>query len=178
MSIYMSARNLIAIFVLSWPLNASTTQVDSIYTYLAPSHCKTVIVDKELGESVQQCAGVAGYSLLLEDSDNRQSVTVVAPDRKRHPLNYSQVITSAFSTLGDKAEWRVKREGANALPIALIVRVFANEDSDSPQKRTSYLAVTKITREKICVTARIKGGATANEEARRAADTSTWEPCL
>ena len=174
----MFMRNLIAFFILSLPLNASTTQIDSIYTDLATNRCKTVKVDKELGESLQKCAGVAGYSLLVEDADARQSVTVVAPDGKRHPLNYSQVITTAFSTLGDKAEWRVKGEGANARPIALIVRVFANEDPASPRKRTSYLAVAKITPEKICVTARVKGGATANEEARQAADTSSWEPCL
>jgi len=174
----MLARNFIAILILSLPLNASTTQVDSIYTDLAPDRCKTVKVDKDLGESVQKCAGVAGYSLLVEDADARQSITVVAPDGKRHTLNYSQVITTAFSTVGDKAEWRVERESANTRPIALIVRVFANEDPDSPQKRTAYLAVAKITPEKICVTARVKGGATANEEARRAADTSTWAPCL
>jgi hypothetical protein len=175
---HMSVRNLIAIFILSWPLNASRTQIDSIYTDLAPDRCKTVKVDKELGDSVQKCAGVAGYGLLVEDGDARQSVTVVAPDGKRHPLNYSQVITTAFSRVGDRAEWRVKGEGANARPIALIVRVIASEDPSSAQKRTSYLAVAKLTPEKICVTARVKGGATANEEARQAADTSARQPCL
>lgn len=176
----MLVRKLITMFILSWslPLNASVTSIDSIYTDLSSDRCKTIKVDKENGGSVQKCAGVAGYSLLVEDADARQSVTVLAPDGKRHPLNYWQVITTAFSTVGEKAEWRVEREGTNARPIALIVRVSANENPDSPQKKTSYLAVAKITPEKICVTARVKGGATANEEARRAADTSAWEPCL
>jgi hypothetical protein len=179
-SIDMSVRNLITIFILGWALslNASATSIDSIYTDLSPSRCKTIKVDKEIGGSVQKCAGVAGYSLLVEDADARQSITVLTPDGKRHPLDYWRVITTAFSTVRDKAEWRVEQVGGKAQPIALIVRVSANENPDSPQKKTSYLAVAKITPEKICVTARVKGGATANEEARRAADTSAWEPCL
>jgi hypothetical protein len=175
----MLLRNLIATFILSWNLPlAPATSVDSIYTDLSSPHCKTVTVDKETGSSVKKCPGVAGYSLLVEDDDARQSVTVLSPDGKRHALNYWQVITPAFSTVGDKAEWRVERKGGKVRPIALIVRVYANENPAAPNERTSYLAVAKITAEKVCVTARVKGGARANEEARRAADASADKPCL
>jgi hypothetical protein len=176
----MLVRILITIFILSLAisLNASATSIDSVYTDLSPDSCKTIEVDKEAGGSVQKCAGVAGYSLLVEDADSRQSVTVVAPDGKRHPLDYWQVITTAFSTVGDKAEWRVEREGGKTRPIALIVRVFASENPAAIQQRTSYLAVAKITADKVCVTDRVKGGASANEDARRAADTSAGKPCL
>ena len=169
-------RNLVLFFSLA--LLAPATSVDSIYTDLSPAHCKTVKVDKETGSSVQTCPGVAGYSLLVEDDDGRQSITVLSPDGKRHPLNYWQVITTAFSSVGDKAEWRVERKGGKVRPIALIVRVYASENPDSPNEKTSYLAVAKITAEKICVTAKVKGGARANEEARRAADASADKPCL
>jgi hypothetical protein len=64
------------------------------------------------------------------------------------------------------------------VPIALIVRVYANENPDAPEQRTSYLAVAKITPEKICVTTKIKASQTANAEARRAADASAAKPCL
>jgi hypothetical protein len=176
----MLVRNLIAIFISGWTLLllASATSIDSIYTNLSSTHCKTIKVEKETGSSVQKCPGVAGYSLLVEDDDARQSVTVLTPDGKPHPLNYWQVITTAFSTVGEKAEWRVERKGGRVRPIALIVRVYANENPDSPNERTSYLAVAKITAEKICVTERVKGGATANEAARRAADASANKPCL
>jgi hypothetical protein len=176
----MSVRGLITISILSWALslNASATSIDSIYTDLSPGRCKTIKAGQDGGGSVQKCAGVAGYSLLVEDGDVRQSITVVAPDGKRHPLNYWQVITTAFSTVGDKAEWRVEQEGGKARPIALIVRVRAQENPDQLEQVTSYLAVAKITAEKICVTDRVKGAATANEEARRAADTSAGKPCL
>ncbi len=176
----MLVRSLIAIFIAGWglPLLASPTSVESIYTDLSSAHCKTIEVDKESGSSVQKCTGVGGYSLLVEDADARQSVTVLTPGGKRHPLNYWQVITTAFSVVGDKAEWRVERKRGKIRPLALIVRVYTNENPDSPNERTSYLAVAKITPGKICVTEKVKGGATANEEARRAADASADKPCL
>lgn len=174
----MFVRNFIAIFTLSWafPLLASATSIDSIYTDLSSKHCKTIEVDRETASSVRQCAGVAGYSLQVQNVDARESVTVQTPDGRQYRLKYPQVITAAFSSLGEKAEWRVNRRG-KVLPIALIVRVNA-ENLNSPNQRTSYLAVAKIAANNICVTQWVKGGATANQEARRAADVSAQKPCL
>lgn len=171
---------LIAIFTLNCALAfpATAGSIVSMYTDLSPAKCKTTEVVKETGSSVQKCAGVAGYSLLVLDDDERQSVTVVTPDGKQHGLDYWSVITGAFSSLGDKAEWRMVNKGGKMVPIALIVRVYASENPESPNQRTSYLAVAKITSEKICVTAKIKAGPNANVEARRAADTSAGKPCL
>lgn len=72
----------------------------------------------------------------------------------------------------------MEKEGGQIVPIALIVRVYANENPYSPSERTSYLAVAKITPEKICVTERIKDGAKVNEAARQAANASAEKPCL
>lgn len=177
----MFVRNLlIAIFTLGHAnlLLASVPSIDSIYTDLSSGRCKTIEFDQETGYFVRRCAGVADYSLLVNESDARQSVTVITPNGKQHPLNYPSVITAAFSAVGEKAEWRVERKGGKILPIALIVRVNANENPDSPYEETSYLAVAKIAPGKICVTQKLKGGAPANEEARRAADASSNKPCL
>ncbi len=165
---------LIAIFTfLSLPLLASATPTGSIYSDLSSKHCKTIEFDKETSSSVRKCAGVAGHSLLVQNHDAMQSVTILTPDGQQHPLHYTRVI-SVFSTVSEKAEWRVERKDGKVVPIALIVRVYSNE-IDAPN---SYLAVAKITAEKICVTERIKGGAGANEKARRAADASDTKACL
>jgi hypothetical protein len=150
----------------------------SVYTDISGSRCRTIRVVRESGASVQSCPGVAGYKLEVEDDDARMSIAVVAPGGKRSELSYWQVITSAFSSLGNKAEWRVTRLKGKTTPVALIVRVNASEDPSNPQKTTSYLAVAKITAAKTCVTDKIGPGATANEEARRAADTAATRPCL
>jgi hypothetical protein len=150
----------------------------SVYTDISGSRCRTISVNRESGATVQSCPGVAGYKLEVEDDDARMSISVVAPGGKKSELSYWQVITSAFSSLGNKAEWRVARLNGKTTPVALIVRVNASEDPSNPQKTTSYLAVAKITAAKTCVTDKIGPSATANEEARRAADTAATRPCL
>ncbi len=103
---------------------------------------------------------------------------MVTPDGKNHPLDFWQVITGAFSSVGNKAEWRVTRSRGKVSPVALIVRVNASADVERPNRLTSYLAVVKVTPEKICVTHKIPPGARANETARRAADSSQTTACL
>ena len=58
------------------------------------------------------------------------------------------------------------------------VRVNANEDVENHTRVTSYLAVVKVTPEKICVTHKVSPGAKANGTARRAADSSQTAACL
>lgn len=150
-------------------------RVDSAYTDIAD--CPMVELDEETSAASTLCAGTAGYELLVSDEDARMSITVIAPDHSRHALDYWHVVTFAFSTLGTKAEWRVIDRNGERVPVALIVRVNASE-GDDPSAITSYLAVAKITREKICVTDRIDPGAGMNAAARRAADSAGDRPCL
>jgi len=151
--------------------------IDSVYTDIADSKCATIAIDEEAGGTTQLCPGIAGYALLVENDDARMSVTVVAPNGEQYPLSYWQVVTTAFSTLGPKAEWRVKQQNGEFVPFALIVRVNANE-SDDRGVITSYLAVAKITPQSTCVTDKIAPGADMNLRARRAADSSAGRPCL
>jgi hypothetical protein len=51
-------------------------------------------------------------------------------------------------------------------------------NAEDSTKTTSYLAVTKITASKICVTDKIEPGAGANVAARAAADKSANKSCL
>jgi hypothetical protein len=152
--------------------------LQSVYTSLAAGDCTTVSANAERGYSTQRCRGVGGYGLLAHDDDARVSLTVVAPGGKKYDLNYWQVVTPSFSTLGEKAEWRVRRQAGRDEPVALIVRVNANEDAERPEKKTSYLVVAKITPGQVCVTDRVAPAANANEEARRAADTAASRPCI
>ena len=163
--------------VVTRPLGASA-QITSMYTGTSGKGCRTIRTFKETGDSEWRCPGVAGYQLEVAEGDLRMNITVVAPNGKKSDLNYWGVITSGFSSLGDKAEWRVQKTGGKTVPIALIVRVNASENPEAPEKTTSYLAVAKITPQKTCVTDKIGPSATANEDARRAADTSANKQCL
>ena len=121
---------------------------------------------------------MAGYKLLVLDDDARQSITVVDPSGKKHELNFWHVITGAFSSLGSKAEWRMTTKRGRRVPFALIVRVNANEDPENPNRIRSYLSVTKLTADSVCVTHKIDVANNANEAARKAADESATAPCL
>ena len=72
----------------------------------------------------------------------------------------------------------MSRQKGKLVPVALIVRYNASENPEDSNKTTSYLAVAKITAEEICVTDKISPGASANEDAQRAADAATTKACL
>jgi len=148
----------------------------SVYTDISQRKCRLIAASGEPGdEDGLSCHGPAGYALLALSNDLRATVNVVAPDGNETPLEFYNVITGHFSSLGPRAEWRVGEDGA---PYALIVRVSASEDPEHPDKKTSYLAVARIGPEAICVTDRIDGGPDDNARARLAADKSHTRPCI
>jgi hypothetical protein len=160
---------------------ASGQANQSVYTDLGQKACKMIMVDPGPGESsTQQCPGVAGYKLLIHEGDLRQSITVVKPDGSKHDLDlWSKVGAGGFSYVGPRAEWRVKRQKGKITPLALIVRYEVSEGgSDNPDKKTSYLSVSKITPEKICLTDSVRPSPNMNVEARRLADNSASKPCI
>ena len=157
---------------------SAAAQVSSVYTNLTKDNCQTVETTEETGGSVQKCKGFGAWSLMVLDDDERMSVNVVAPDEKQHELDFWSVITPAFSSLGTKAEWRVKKEGDELQPIALIIRVNSTSEATGKRKRSSYLAVSKITADGICVVEKISGQKNANQLAQTSADNSAQKPCL
>ena len=172
-------RTVAVLFIFTLVLSANAQTPTSTYTNLGEKFCRTLkSSDAEGGEYVGRCPGIAGFTLLVTEGDLRQNVTVVTPKGAKHSLELWSVVSSAFSSLGPKAEWRVKRVKNKTTPTALIVRYNASENPDKPEQTTSYLAVIKITTTEICVTDKVSPGARANEEARKLADESATKPCL
>lgn len=170
----VSTRTAIAALGVALAASLGSAQAPARSVYTSLEKCRLLSTHPETGGTVQRCPGVAGHALEVADDDARMSIDVVTADRRRHPLNYWGVITGNFSSLGPRAEWRLR----GSRPIALIVRVNANENPDRPNERTSYLAVARISPGRICVTDRIRPSADANVRARRAADRSAGRPCL
>ena len=151
----------------------------SVYTPLAEKQCKAIKgPDPQTNDYEGHCRGVAGYTLIVTEGDLRQNVIVVTPRGAKHSLDLWDVISGGFSSVGAKAEWRMVHQNKKLVPVALIIRYNANEDPESPNNQSSYLAVTKITESEICVTDKIMPGPKANEEARVAGDAAANKPCL
>jgi hypothetical protein len=147
----------------------------SIYSSLDVRTCRLISQDEETGSTLHRCRGVAGYGLQVADDDARMSVNVVAPGGRLHGLDYWTVVGGGFSTLGPRAEWRVRGQGAQTRPVALIIRLGV---SDENQRVTSYLVVARVSPRMSCVTEVIRPVAHQNEVARRAADRAPTRACL
>ncbi len=148
----------------------------SVYSSLDPKTCKTLKVLREEGASEQVCPGVAGFELRVLDGDSRQTITVVSPDGRQHPLRYQEVVSPNFNSVGPRAEWRLAAGGK--VPIALTVRLNVSEDSANPSKLTSYLVVARVDAENVCVVKVIQSSASALDEARGVADHVSAMSCL
>jgi hypothetical protein len=161
------------------PEDADGGKVDSLYTTLDPEKCETIELDEEgAGYSLQKCEGAFGYGLEVSEGDIRQTIIVTDPAGKRHDLDLVNVVSSGFSSVGKKAEWRFRTENGKKVPFALIVRYDVNEDPSGATKVTSYLTVSKITSDAVCVTDVVKPIKNANERARVLALDAHAKPCL
>ena len=176
MKIMNPGRVVFCILVCALCVSAQSNR--SVYTNLGEKSCRTIKADSsEAGSYVGICGGVGGYKLQVEEGDLRQNIQVITPAGQKHSLDLWTVVGSGFSSLGEKAEWRVRTQRGKVVPVALIVRYNLSSPEDST-KITSYLAVAKIAASKICVTDKIAPGADANVAARNAADKSADKSCL
>ena len=177
----MRARHslLLICVVLVFAATASAQGIQSVYTNVSGNKCKTIEENEEAaGYMLQRCPGVAGYKLQVSSQDLRQGLEIIKPDGSAHELDVGMIGGGSFSFLGDKAEWRVKRQRGKLVPIALIVRFsVARQMDDGTSKDIPYLTVTKITPQKICMVKTVAPSPNANVEARRLADASADKPC-
>lgn len=146
----------------------------SRYTSLAD--CPVVRENMEEGAyRLSECPGLGGRKLRLVDADARHNLIVVAADGSEHSLNLPSSFSGAFSTIGDRVEWRGPAEGVTFRPDAIVIRYDAFLKPETPEVPVSHLVVISLG-DRPCVTARIDPGDAQNERARSAAD--ALGPCL
>jgi len=169
-----SGMKFLSISMLSLMLFSSMAlgQVKSLYTGLTAKDCKASKQPVEDGY-IGMCPGVAGYALELLEGDLRQTVNVIAPDKKKYELELWTNVSNGFSSLGAKAEWRMQGK----TPVALIIRFNASENSEDSTKITSYLVVVKIAKTEVCIVDILKPTKTQNIDARKLADTPAKRVC-
>lgn len=147
-------------------------QNKSIYTGTTPKDCKPTKESSDDGY-VGLCKGVGGYNLILLESDLRQTIDVIAPNKKETELKFWSNVSSGFSSIGEKVEWRMKGK----TPIAFIVRFKASENAEDSTKITSYLVVVKLAKSTACITDIVKPSKTQNLEAQKLADAVATKSC-
>ena len=152
---------------------SARAQNRSVYTSLSTKVCKELKSNPHEGTQYEgECPGVGGYKLRFLEGDLRQSIDIIAPNKKKFQLAFWN-ISGAFSHLGPRAEWRLNK----GVPVALIVRFNSQEDPEDPKKVKSSLVVAKISRTEACVTDVIESPAEQNNVARHFADKAADTPC-
>lgn len=87
------------------PANNDAGQTDgitSVYSDIAASKCKTIDSNEEEAWIVQRCSGTAGYDLEVFEGDLRQSINVITPEKKKIELDFPRIVSSGFSSLGER----------------------------------------------------------------------------
>lgn len=147
-------------------------QNTSIYTGTTVKDCKPTKESTD-GGYVGLCKGVGGYNLILMEDDLRQSINVVAPNKKESELNLWSTVSSGFSSIGEKVEWRMKGK----VPVSFILRYNVSGDPEDSTKITSYLVVVKVAKTSSCITDVVEPSKTQNAEARKLADAAPSKSC-
>lgn len=166
------AKTILAFCFMLLQINIATAQNEGVYTSLDAKSCKTIEQsDEGAGWYRGECKGVGGYKLEVTEGDLRQSINVLSPSGEKFELGLQRV-SSGFSSVGAKAEWRMNK----AKPVALIFRFNANENPEDPNQITSYLIVVKISQTAACITDIVKPSKNQNIEAQKIAD-EAQSPC-
>lgn len=150
-----------------------------VTTDLHGNACKMLSFDRETGAATRQCQGVAGYKLLVHDEDGRTSIDVVPPARRSLPLNFWDVVSSGYSTVGRKAEWHMARRNGKLVPVGLVVRVNTVEPTASDRyARGTLMTVTRIGQNDACVVFKANAASRKASRQARAAARNPRAPCL
>ena len=162
---------------------AQTGRPAHVYTDIGEQACQALPksdADADAEYADVLCPGVAGYQLQqrIWQGDAAAELSMRAPDGRLHRLAPLAPAphTGQTSYLGPRAEWRLRRAGGKARPVALIVR--NNVVHLESGRLTSFLVVSKISPQGICVTAHVPPAAGANTRAAALADQAATQPCL
>jgi hypothetical protein len=157
---------------------AESKTIASVYTNLSPKACRQMEPDRADGILYRgECPGIGGFKLEVTEGDARQDLSIILPGGEIRELRFFEHVSSAFSGLGGKAEWRVRRSGSKIVPAALLVRFDAYENPDFPERVTSYLVVVRLNPDAPCITDVLKPSKNQNLIGRELADRAAERAC-
>ena len=149
---------------------AATEPPDEPSRYTPLTGCTlTRSAPEEAGFVEHECEGEGGYRLRRTESDLRENLIVLSPDGGEHSLELPALAKGAFSSVGERVEWRGATGADGFVPEALVVRQSVMEDPDPAVPEVSYLVVARLA-PRACVVARVPPGPDQNVRARELAD--------
>lgn len=153
----------------------NTSAFESSYTSIAAKDCTLQDSNPVLEYASQYCKGFGTINVKVIEEDARQTITLKR-DGEEYPLNF---LPLGFSKLGTTIEWRHNKGQPDKL-AGMIVRLNVSEQEKNTDKIISYLMVSKVTVDEICVVGKIRplSKGKQNKQARLMAEQSANMPCL
>ncbi len=169
-------KKILTIFFLLTTISFSENlKYESQYTNIDIDKDCTTTKIYELGMGGEfNCGKFANLNVEVFADDLRHTIDLIR-DGKRYNLDFVNTITTHFTELGKKIEWRYVK-GQEGSPTAMIVRLYVDEGALT--KDSSYLVVSKITKDTICVVKKIPAQINQNELAREVADRASNLSCI
>ncbi len=147
----------------------------SSYATIAKEHC--TLQSRRAGEKtvIQRCPDFKGIGISVVKDDVQQHI-VLSRNNQQYPLIFKETTTknSTHTTLGPTIEWRLNRSRTNSV-VGMIMRVHVHT---SANKRRSFLVVSKVTPQTMCVVGSIPPQRNQNKQARVMVDNSANMPCI
>ena len=166
-----------AFFTMHGAVDAATITTQS--TPIDGKQCVNISNDRETGDTVKRCPGIGGYSLLVLSSDDRASLSVITNNKAALPLNFWDMVSPTFSTLGPKVEWQVASHGGTKTPVALVVRLNTVDQADVAAPRpVSFIVVARIQPGQACVIGKVPAQQSNAAQMARAMATARDTKCL
>jgi hypothetical protein len=151
--------------------------MDSAYTKVNHRSCNVSQSENDGYSSVSICPEYADIKVELRESDIRQDISLIRQG-KRYDLQFIYKVSGASSFFGPNIEWRFLKGNAD-YPVAMISRyIAADEYVDGIQKNVSYLVVTKISENSICIVGKVYPSKDQNIKARKMADKAKMMSCI
>jgi hypothetical protein len=146
----------------------------SSYTSIDQRDCVTL--DSDNMGSVQECESFGHIGVKVIEGDIRQSI-ILTRNKNQYNLDFTGVVSSAFSSLGLKIEWRHEL-GKPENVKGMIVRFEVSDNYEDLEKVSSYLIVSKIIKDEMCIIAKVLPQNHQNKRAREILDTQRTLPCM
>ena len=147
----------------------------SSYATIAKEHCTSQ--PRRAGEQtiVQKCPSFKDIGISIVKDDVQQYI-VLSRNNQQYPLIFKETTTknSTRTTLGPTIEWRLNRSRTNSV-VGMIMRVYVHT---SATKKRSFLVVSKVTPQTICIVGSIPPQRNQNKQARVMVDNSANMPCI
>jgi len=149
-------------------------KITSSYTSIAEKDCITLDSD-DLG-SIQECESFSNIRVKVIEGDIKQSIILIR-EGKEYDLSFSSMVTAAFSSLGSQIEWLHEVDKLDNLK-GMIISVNVNEDGGDISPLISYLVVSKIMLNEICVIGKVLPQEDQHQVAKEMLENIGNIPCL